>query len=209
MYVPHAFEVSDREAVLRFIERHGFATLVTQGADGPEASHVPLLLERAQAPRWGRLLGHVARANLQHERFDGATPVLAIFHGPHAYVSPAWYARHPAVPTWNYGVVHAYGRPRTIGDDVAVEALLGRLVEQYEAGRPGRWRPDLPEKFAAGMRRGIVAFALEIERVEAKFKLGQNRPPEDRAGALAGLEAAGDPASLALAAFTREALGEA
>ena len=207
MYVPPAFDVHDRETLLRFIDRYDFATLVSAGADGVEVAHVPLVLERGEGEGWGTLVGHVAGNNPIRERFDGATPALAIFHGPHAYVSPAWYAKMPAVPTWNYAVVHAHGNPRVLEDDSRKAAMLDVMVERYEGGRPDRWRPDLPEEYARAMRRAIVAFELPVERVEAKFKLGQNRSPADREGTLAGLEAS-DDASRALAAFTREFLGE-
>jgi transcriptional regulator len=209
VYTPHAFEVTDREAILRAIEAWSFATLVTHGVRGLEASHVPLLLERGEGDAPDRLVGHVARANPQRDAFDGATPALAIFHGPHAYVSPAWYASAPAVPTWNYGAVHAHGRPRAVDDPAATSAALDRLIARHESARPEPWTPAaLPEAFRRGMERGIVAFTMAIERVEAKFKLGQNRSPADRRGTLVGLEAEGDPASLALAGFTREQLGD-
>ncbi|HKJ24910.1 MAG TPA: FMN-binding negative transcriptional regulator [Myxococcota bacterium] len=208
MYVPHAFEVGDRETILRAIEAWGFATLVSHGARGLEATHVPLLLERGRGDAVDRLVGHVARGNPQRDAFDGATPALAIFHGPHAYVSPAWYARGPAVPTWNYGAVHVHGRPRAVEDAAAVSTLLDRMIERYESARARPWVPALPDDFRRGMERGIVAFTMEVERIEAKFKLGQNRSADDRRGTLAGLEAEGDPASRALAAFTREQLGD-
>lgn len=202
MYVPPAFEATDADEIRRFIDVYDFATLVSAGATVPHVSHLPLWL-RPAGDGFGTLVGHVARANPHREAFDGRTPALAIFHGPHAYVSPAWYAKGPAVPTWNYAVVHVHGTPRILSDDGEVAALLDALVERYEAGRRERWRPDLPDDFARAMRGAITAFELPIERVEAKFKLGQNRSPADRAGTLAGLEAEGRPAADALAAFLR------
>ncbi|MBW2314979.1 MAG: FMN-binding negative transcriptional regulator [Deltaproteobacteria bacterium] len=204
MYTPHAFEVTDRETILCAIEAWGFATLVSSGVHGLEASHLPLLLDR----EGNRLLGHMARANPQRDPLDGAAEALAIFHGPHAYVSPSWYARAPAVPTWNYGAVHVRGRPRALVEDGAVSALLDRMVERHESARTAPWRGELPDDFRRGMEKGIVAFEMPIERVEAKFKLGQNRSPEDQQGTLAGLEAEGDAGSAALAAFTRQQLDE-
>lgn len=204
MYVPPAFAVHDREALFEFLEAHDFATLVSHGPEGLDVTHVPLLLRRAGE---GVLLGHVARANPHRHRFDGRTPALAIFHGPHAYVSPAWYVKGPAVPTWNYAIVHVHGTPSLIEDDAEKAALLAEQIERYEAGRADRWRPELPEDFAVAMRGAIEAFALPIERIEAKFKLGQNRSPADQAGTLAGLDAGGADGR-ALADLTRAFLGE-
>ena len=129
---------------------------------------------------------------------------MALFHGPHAYVSPSWYARKPAVPTWNYAVVHVHGRPR-LCDEGAAGRLLDALTDRFEAGSEAPWSTvSLPEKFRRGLERMIVAFEFAIEGLEGKWKLGQNKSDEDRAGTLAGLEARGDAGSLALATFTRD-----
>ena len=110
MYVPASFAISDEKTLESFIERYDFATLTSSSSTGLVASHIPIMLRRSA----GRavLIGHVARANSQWQQFDGTAEALAIFHGPHAYVSPTWYATSPAVPTWNYAVVHVYGKPR-------------------------------------------------------------------------------------------------
>ena len=177
LYIPAAFRVSDEQALVSFIERHAFGTLVAQGREGFEVSHIPFLPERGADGRL-RLLGHVARANPQWQSLEGADHVLAIFNGPHAYVSPSWYRDHPAVPTWNYAVVHAHGRARLM-DEAGLRDLLERLSAQYEAGRPNAWRfAEAPESFIAGLLRVIVGFSIEVERLEGKFKLSQNRPAE-------------------------------
>ncbi len=207
MFVPEAFRIADLDRLHGFVERYDFATLVSPGEDGMAASHVPLLLERGSGPR-GTLVGHLSRANPQWRGFDGEREALAIFHGPHAYVSPAWYANAPAVPTWNYAVVHAQGRPVRIDDAARIRALLERSIALQEAHRDEPWRPDLPEEFRARMEKGIVAFELPIERIEGKFKLGQNRPPEDREGTVRGLEREGSTAARELADFTRRALDD-
>lgn len=205
MYAPAAFRVDDRPTLERFVAKHPFATLVSLGATGLHASHVPLLLEGP--PDATCLVGHLARGNPQGRDFDGSVEALAIFHGPHAYVSPAWYATTPAVPTWNYAVVHAWGRPRTIDDPVRRRALLERLVEHFEASRTAPWRPALPADFRERMERGITPFELPVERIQGKFKLGQNRPSADAPGLLAGLESEAGPDGAALAALLRDALG--
>ena len=175
MYIPERFHITDRELIERFVDEHGFGVLVSQNGAGPFATHVPLLVERRGED--SVLVGHVARANPHWRGFDGQAEALAIFRGPHAYVSPAWYATSPAVPTWNYAAVHAYGRPRVIEDESAVRAMLGRLVARHELERAAApWSlAELPAEYLDKMVRAIVAFEMPIERVQAKFNLGQNR----------------------------------
>lgn len=184
MYIPAAFRMGDpeepetRETVHAFLRRHSFATLVTSGDDGPVATHLPLLLDPDRGPH-GTLRGHLARENPQWPGLaDG--PVLAIFQGPHAYISPAWYATSPAVPTWNYTAVHAYGAARLLPEE-ALLPLLRESVATYEAPRAEPWRMELPEEWLARLMRGIVGFEIEIHRLEGKWKLSQNRPEGDRA----------------------------
>lgn len=202
MYLPPHFQ-EDRLPVLHdAIRQARLATLVTAGADGPEANHLPMLLEPAEGPH-GTLYGHLARANPQAHR-DG-TPALAVFLGPEAYVSPSWYATKrqtgKAVPTWNYVAVHAQGRLECFDDPARLRALLARQTERQEAGRPEPWAmADAPEDYLATLLKGIVGLRLPIERLEGKWKLSQNRSAEDRAGAVAGLRAAGGAAEAALAA---------
>jgi transcriptional regulator len=139
---------------------------------------------------------------------DGAMESLAIFHGPHGYVSPTWYASGPAVPTWNYATVHAYGRPRATQDVAFTQELIRELVLRYEKGE-NAWRvEDLPPHFSERLLSAIVAFEMPVHRYEAKFKLGQNRSAADRAGTLAGLERQPSGEGAALAAFMRSHLGE-
>jgi transcriptional regulator len=201
MFAPAPFRIEDRKTLHEFVAAHPFATLVSLGSDGLQASHVPLLLEGSADA--AHLVGHLAHGNPQWRGFDGVSEALAVFHGPHAYVSPSWYATTPAVPTWNYAVVHAWGRPRAIEDPLRRRAVLERLVARFESLRPEPWRAELPADFRERMERGIVAFELPLERIRGKFKLGQNRPAEDQAGMLAGLQAEGGPDELALAAFLR------
>ncbi len=208
MYIPKLFEVTDLATLHEFIETHSFATLVTAAGERPIATRVPLLLERSRG-RQGTLLGHVARANPQWRSFDGEQQCLAMFDGPHAYVSPSWYANAPAVPTWNYAAVHVYGIPRAIHDAEQLARLVDRMVAAYEAGMTEPWPGILPAEFKASMLKAIVGFAIEIDRIEGKFKLGQNRPLEDRLGTVAQLEASSDPAARELAALTRRHLAGA
>ena len=177
LYIPPQFRAQDPEALFRFIEEHAFATLVSTGPKGLHVSHVPFLAERDDAGRV-RLLAHVARANDQWKALEEAAQVVAIFHGPHAYVSPTWYSNHPAVPTWNYAVVHAHGRV-TLLDEAELHDLLLRLSAAYEAGNDPPWKmSQLPADYTSSMLGAIVGFALEVERLEGKFKLSQNRPAD-------------------------------
>ena len=176
LYIPPHFRQDDPDALYSFMERHAFGTLVSTGPKGLHVSHIPFLPEREGARV--RLLGHVARGNAQWEALEGARDVLAIFHGPHAYVSPGWYQNHPAVPTWNYAVVHAHGRARLM-DEAELHDLVVRLSNTYEAGRPKPWKAtELPADFVSNLLKAIVGFEIEVERLEGKFKLSQNRPAE-------------------------------
>jgi transcriptional regulator len=203
MYIPASFDVSDERILGSFIDRYAFATLITPSSAGLIASHIPITLRKREGR--GYLIGHVARANNQWRAFDGRAEALAIFHGPHAYVSPTWYATAPAVPTWNYAAVHAYGKPAASEDRDFTKAALVELVAKYESSRSNPWRaeslaPDFFDKLASA----IVAFEMPIDRIEGKFKLGQNRSREDRLRMLAGLDGEGTSDAELLARFIRE-----
>jgi transcriptional regulator len=200
LYIPSHFRVDDPGALFDFIARNAFGTLVSSGTGGLHVSHIPFLPERSADGRV-RLLGHVARANGQWQALQRAEHVVALFEGPHGYVSPSWYADHPAVPTWNYAVVHAHGKVLPL-DEAGLRELLARLSATYEAGSPSPWRmQDLPEEFVARMLGVIAGFALEVDRLEGKFKLSQNRPGEDAQRVAGALDARGESA---LAALMRE-----
>lgn len=202
MYTPKAFEVSDTQTIYRFVEAHSFATLVSNSRDGIVATHVPMLLDQS-SPSSAVLVGHLARANSQWRDLEHDSRVLAIFNGPHAYISPSWYAAAPAVPTWNYGAVHIHGSARVFDDSHALVRLLDRMIAKYDPNLAGR----IPDDFRDKLLRAIVGIAIAIDRIEAKFKLSQNRSLDDQRGMLAGLEAAGDTGSHELAAFARSYLG--
>lgn len=206
MYTPEHFEITDRDEIAAFMARHSFALLVDAGETAPVATHLPLLYDRERGPL-GTLVGHMARANPQWKRFADGREVLVVFWGPHAYVSPSWYAGAPNVPTWNYITVHATGRPRLIDDPAAAKTMLERLVDTYEAGFETPWRMDLPPNYERGMIQAIQGFEIEITRLEGKAKLSQNRKAEDHAGAAAGLAAQADPEAQAIAAAMRKAGG--
>jgi transcriptional regulator len=196
MYIPEHFRVTDEDALARFIDRYAFGTLVTSDAGRPFASHVPFLHDRGR----GVLHAHLARANPQWRHFASSAEALAIFQGPHGYISPTWYAE-PGVPTWNYTAVHVYGSARTIEDRDATAVHVEALAARYERGNEKPWVPDYDPRRLGG----IVAIEIRITEIQGKFKLSQNRSAADRAGVVAGLDAAGTPEALELARLVQTA----
>ncbi len=203
MYQPPAFREERVEVLHALMRAHPFATLIISPATGIEANHLPLLLDDGGAGQTG-LSGHFSKGNpllraLQES--DGGLPALAIFHGPEHYISPGWYPSKAAdggkaVPTWNYAVVHAHGVLRAMTDPASLRAHLDALSAGQEAGRSPPWSPaDAPEDYLASMMKGIVGFNMEIDRLEGKLKLGQNRSAEDRAGVIRGLASEASEAS--------------
>jgi transcriptional regulator len=175
MYTPREFEVREERAMLALMQRYGFATLITAAETGPVVTHLPLVA-RSDGPGKHRLIGHVARANPHWKLFDAHRESLAIFHGPHGYVSPSLYET-PNVPTWNYAVVHAHGAPRIIDEAADV---LREMVSLYEGGRERPWTVErLPEGRFDQLQKAIVAFEMPVSRLEGKFKLSQNRSAAD------------------------------
>jgi len=188
IYTPRAFAPDDGSAVAQLIRDYPFATLMTPAGPEPFISHVPLQYDAARGPQ-GTLLGHMARAN-PHWRHFGAEASIAIFHGPHAYVSPSWYAEPAtAVPTWNYAIAHVHGRVEAMADAAETRALLDRMIQRYEGGRREPWRLQLEGRPLAAMLDAIVGFRLTIERIDGKLKLSQNRSVEDRDRVITALRA--------------------
>ncbi len=190
----------------QLIREHSFGILVTGGEAGLQATHLPFLLDH-EGEEPGLLLGHVARANPQWKALAGGSEALAIFRGPHAYVSPRFDMRPPAVPTWNYVAVHVYGRPRLVEEPAALLRLVSRLSTVYEGDRPEAWSPaKVPESFLSAKLSGIVGFELPLERIVGKKKLSQNLGSEDRLAVADSLAAAGDGEAKAVAALMRDTL---
>lgn len=202
MYSPAAFKVEDRDQLIAFMRRHSFATIVTHDGVVPHATQMPVLF-RDDESGGGTLVTHLALANPQWRHFESGEEILVLFTGPHAYISPAWYSTTPAVPTWNYTAVHAYGRPRLITEHETLAAMLHELVEFYERDRPDRWNGELPDEFRDGLMKAIVGVEIELTRLEGKFKLSQNRPA-DALGVMAALEKSGSPADREVAAMMRK-----
>jgi transcriptional regulator len=204
VYLPKHFAETRPGVLAELMRRNSFATLVTHGAGGLIASQIPFIYDAEEGPH-GRLLCHLARPNPQAEDLRAGAEALVVFAGPHAYVSPSWYETHPAVPTWNYVAVHAYGRAEPIDDPEALTRLVDRLSRIYEDGRPAPWRlAEQPATYVAGMVRGIVGFSIAVSRLEGKFKLSQNRNETDRRRVAAALAEEPDPLAREVAALMVE-----
>ena len=216
MYQPahRKFEVEDPAALLAELCAVVPATLLTHGPDGFRASIIPMLFDPGDGPN-GTLRGHLARGNPQWREIeasiasggDGAGEALAIFDGPDAYISPAWYQEKrltgKVVPTWNYVTVHAHGSLTLHPEPDWLIPHVRRLVERHESGRPDPWSiDDTPEGYVETQVRAIVGLELRITRLEAKSKLSQNRSDADIAGAIEGLDG-GTPGERAVAETMR------
>lgn len=212
MYMPAHFQEDRAEVLHALIREHPLAVLVTLGAGGLFASHIPLEIDPEPAP-FGTLRGHVARGNPQWREFRPEVEALAIFQGPASYVSPSWYATKretgKVVPTWNYAVVHARG-PLVIRDD---PAWLAGLVRRLTAGQERRfaqpWQvEDAPAEFIERQLKAIVGIEIPLARLDGKWKMSQNRPATDREGVVRGLSELGDDASRGVADLVRTTLAD-
>lgn len=198
MYIPAQFTADD-QAVRELLHRHGAADLVTTTDQGLLATLLPFVYDPEAGPH-GALLGHLARNNEQW-RVPARAEAMVIVRGPDAYITPSWYASKAehgrVVPTWNYVTAHVYGHLHVYDDPAWVEALVRRLTDKHEAGREHPWSvDDAPAAFVAGQLRAIVGVEVRITRVEAKFKLSQNRPAADIDGVVRGLRQRGDSDSV-------------
>ena len=202
VYVPGHFAVRDSATVARLVHDHPFATLITPGVPEPVVTHLPLLLVADSEPH-GTLFGHFARGN-PHAGSNPDVESVAIFHGPHAYVTPSWYADPAgAVPTWNYAVVHAHGALELARDPQETRAVLDLLIQRFESSRAAPWQLGLDPDRLVAMVNAIVGFRIRVKRLEAKFKLSQNRSPEDQRRVATGLTAEGYAEATATAAWMR------
>src|SRR5271155_2251880 len=191
MYIPRANQETRIPVIQKLMEEQPFASLVTMGATGLFASHIPMVLER-DGTEMGRLRGHLSRANRQWRDFAPDIEALAIFSGPQHYITPSWYPEKQesgrVVPTWNYVVVHAYGHLRVIEDSNWLMAHLQKLTSIHEAESAVPWKvSDAPADYIASQIKGIVGLEIAIERLEGKWKVSQNRSERDRDGVAAGL----------------------
>ncbi|WP_026673595.1 FMN-binding negative transcriptional regulator [Alkalihalobacterium bogoriense] len=173
MYIPAPFKITDEAIAYDIIKENSFATLFSQHAGMPVATHLPLLLNEEQT----HLYGHFARPNSQWKDINKQT-ALAVFHGPHCYISPSWYETEQAVPTWNYVAVHVYGEVELIEDDNEVVGSLHDMVLKYELPNSSYQLQNLDSDLLANMNKGIQSFKMKINQLEGKAKLSQNHSTE-------------------------------
>ena len=211
MYVPKHFEETREDVLHALIRAHPLGALVSAGADGLDANHIPFLLKTGSS---GTVLhAHVARANPVWRTLEAQPRVLVIFQGMEAFITPSWYATKKEtgkmVPTWNYAVVHAHGDVRLHPEPEWLRRHVGELTDSQEAGRDEPWKvEDAPADYVDKLVRSIVGLEIAVERLTGKWKLSQNQAPRDREGVVAGLAAeAGDDAR-AMSAWIRQSLGE-
>jgi len=197
MYLPDAFRLDDRATLLAYAGAYPFATVITHGEGGLSVSHLPLLVDAGR----DLLRGHLARENPQLAHLAAGEEALAIFHGPHGYVSPSAYAEQPSVPTWNYVVVHVRGRSRLV-DEGGLRRILDDMVERFDTTG---WRLDAPEQFVRAKLGAIAGFEIALEQIDGKWKVSQNRSLTEQERVVAWLER-GDESSRALAALMRARL---
>ncbi len=196
MYVPHYFHEDDLKRVEDFIRKNDFATLVAVDNNIPLASHLLVDLQTDSEGGW-LVNGHMARANPLWHALAPEREALLIFGGPNTYISATWY-NHVNVPTWNYVAVHLYGIPRVVDDPQGIRSILSRLIQRYEAGSDYRLEA-LPTDFVDKVIKGAIGFQVKVTRLEAAFKLSQNRDDEDYARIIHQLEQRGDGQSIAVA----------
>jgi transcriptional regulator len=208
MYQPPHFREERTEVQHALMRAHPLALLVTFGEGGLTANPVPLILHPERGEK-GVLRGHLARANPQWRSFDPSVECLAVFQGVDAYITPSWYATKretgKVVPTWNYAVVQAYGRLTVIEDAGWLGEQVRSLTDRHETARPAPWAvADAPENFVRAQLKGIVGIEIAIDRIEAKWKVSQNRNEADRAGVTEGLLGEEDEAARAMASLVAE-----
>ena len=198
MYTPKAFREPDVGANLDFVEQQGFGALISVGAAGPVITHLPVLVDRGQG-KLCLLRAHVARAN-DHWRSLDDRPATMVFSGPHCYVSAGWYRERKVVPTWNYVAVHLHGTARLVSGVDGARQMVADFVDHYDAGAPEPWTiPEDEQEFMDGLLSGIVAFTIDVERIEASWKLSQNHAPARRQRVIEALRELGRPNELQIA----------
>ncbi|WP_406694433.1 FMN-binding negative transcriptional regulator [Singulisphaera sp. Ch08] len=203
MYAPPFNVENDTNKLHEFMRTNSFALVTTQAEGALVASHLPLMLD-PEAGTHGHLIGHMARANPQWRQVVGEA--LAVFSGPHAYISPSWYEAERMVPTWNYVAVHAYGTFQVIQEREGLLEILRKSVQTYEGSRESPWNFDETGSHIDAMLKAIVGFRIEIRKLEGKWKLSQNHPEERRVRVVRALSEQSDENSKAIAALMAEPL---
>ena len=193
LYIPKPHLVKDRKLLHDFMDEFAFVDLVT-ATPTIRITHIPSILDRSRG-QYGTIRGHISRQNIQSKTFDGQTPAVIVFRGPHSYISPTWYEKTDVVPTWNFAVVHASGKLTAVTDKQALHDLLASLIKKFE--KSAYDFAKLRDDYKYGLMAGIIGFEMEIELIEGKFKLGQERSAADKESILRNLRSAKPERSIA------------
>jgi len=186
VYIPKVQLVEDRKLMHDFMDEFSFVDFVTSEPT-LRITHIPVVLDRA-AGKSGLIYGHISRQNAQTDAILAGRRAVIVFHGPHSYISPTWYSKAEVVPTWNFAVVHASGKLQAVTDEDAMRSLLTKLIRKFEEPDSPYDLAKLPRSYTSGLIGGILGFQLEIELLEGKFKLGQERSEADKEGILKHLQ---------------------
>jgi transcriptional regulator len=201
MYIPEFNRIRDHAETLTFVQANPFGILISPSDHGPFATHIPILASEVENQLV--LHGHMAKANPHCALLQNAQESLVIFHGPHAYISPKLYESRESVPTWNYAAVHVYGHARAVTDPEHLVDEVREIIHAFDPSYYAQWT-GLSDKFRDGMLKHIVGFEMVATRVEAKFKISQNRTQMDQANVIASLENSEDSAATGIARMMRE-----
>jgi transcriptional regulator len=201
MYIPEFNRVRDRADTVSFVQANPFAILISASDTGPLATHIPILAR--DAGDQVVLHGHVAKANPHWRLLENGQESLAIFHGPHAYISPSLYEHRESVPTWNYATVHVYGHARVVTDAARLLEEMREIIHAFDPAYFAQWS-SLSDKFRYGMLKQIVGFEMVATRIEAKFKISQNRTKADQAAVIESLGQSTDSAAVGIAELMKK-----
>ena len=201
MYIPEHFRVREHEDAIAFMQANPFVILVSTAEGAPFASHVPVKIREIGEQLIIR--GHFAKANPHWRYLEQQSQCLAIFHGPHSYISPSLYTNRESVPTWNYGAVHVYGNTRLFTSPDELQGMLHELMDLFEPAYAEQWS-SLNEAYRQKMLSHIVGFEITASRIEAKFKLSQNRTREEQTNVIASLAKAEDTVVSGVSRMMRE-----
>ena len=207
MYIPKAFEESDKTKLLNFIKNHSFGIMFSDNGNGPFATHLPFIMNENIGGN-GSLFSHMAKAN-PHWRDLNDKEVLVVFSGPHAYISPTWYGEPNTVPTWNYVAVHVYGTFKMIEDKEKTKRIIEDTVHFYESSLPNPWAVQFEQQYVSGLLNALVAFEIEITKIEGKWKLSQNHSIQRQKNLAKNLAASNKYDSVEIAKLIEENIKDA
>lgn len=201
MYIPKQFLLDDTAKLISFMKTYSFGLMITAENNSPTATHLPFIIEQRENDLY--LLSHVAKANPQWKSFKNNVSILVVFSGPHAYISPSNYKTLENVPTWNYTAVHVYGTAQLLEGENQKQALLEHTIHTYEQAYQNQWQL-LSNNYKNKLMNEIVAFEIKVKELEGKFKLSQNKLPEEKDKIIQSLEYSDNPKENELGIFMKK-----